>query len=29
MIASSVITPELATKKSLAHRCLPQHSLFR
>ena len=29
MIASSVITPELATKNPLAHRWRPQHCLFK
>ena len=29
MIASSVMTPELATKNPRAHRCRPQHALFR
>src|SRR4051794_4239209 len=29
IIASSVMTPELATENPRAHRCRPQHSLFR
>ena len=29
MITSSVTSPELATKHPPAHRCLPQHALFR